>query len=245
MTHSWREKLDEKGLEIVEVNAKMRQIGAPANAGFEEIRRWTKKQNAVLDRYPELEQKRKANLDPKFIPLFLKAHPDIELNKQEMQHLFEKEEMNVLRAEELELMQRIALELEGDQTKRMEAYEALAGMVVLLRHLFAGSLKKQLGTKPRSPSQFFWAIARNLKWVAGILRGSFTEPPGRVNVELASLADAIMEHRKEPLTQIELYEALKAAGAELPDDPEAFRLWLHRARKQGLVKNFDVRPKRE
>jgi hypothetical protein len=45
---------------------------------------------------------------------------------------------------------------------------------------------------------------------------------------------------------MELYEALKAAGAELPEDPEAFRLWLHRARKEGLVRNFHSKhePKR-
>lgn len=69
-----------------------------------------------------------------------------------------------------------------------------------------------------------------------MLPGNVTKPPGRFNVELASLADAILEHQNEPLTQVELYEAVKEAGAELPDDPEAFRLWLHRARKQGAVK---------
>jgi hypothetical protein len=35
------------------------------------------------------------------------------------------------------------------------------------------------------------------------------------------------------LTQVELYAALKAAGAELPRDPEAFWLWLHRAKTRG------------
>jgi hypothetical protein len=40
------------------------------------------------------------------------------------------------------------------------------------------------------------------------------------------------------LTRVELYAALQAARAELPRDPEAFRLWLHRARKQGLVTKF-------
>jgi hypothetical protein len=70
-----------------------------------------------------------------------------------------------------------------------------------------------------------------------MLRGNITEPPGRVNVELANLANAILEHQKEPLTQVELHEALKAAGAKLPENPEAFRLWLHRAKKDGLVKN--------
>ena len=61
------------------------------------------------------------------------------------------------------------------------------------------------------------------------------KPPGRLNVELASLTNAILAYQKKPLTQVELYAALQAAGAELPRDPEAFRLWLHRARKQDLV----------
>jgi hypothetical protein len=74
-----------------------------------------------------------------------------------------------------------------------------------------------------------------------MLRGNVTEPPGRINVELASLADTILEHQRKPLTQVELYNALKAAGAKVPDDPEAFRIWLHRARKQGLVKKLRSR----
>jgi hypothetical protein len=57
----------------------------------------------------------------------------------------------------------------------------------------------------------------------------------RLNIELASLANAILAYQKKPLTQVELYAALQAAGAELPRDPEAFRLRLHRAKKQGLV----------
>lgn len=112
---------------------------------------------------------------------------------------------------------------------------------MLLRRTFSGVLKKQLGTKPAKRFEYFWAIARLLDWTAEVFRGNVTDLPGRVNIELASLTDAILEHQKEPLTQLELYEALKAAGTDLPDDPEAFRLWLHRARKQGLVKNFPSR----
>jgi len=102
--------------------------------------------------------------------------------------------------------------------------------------LFSGGLKKQLGTRAPEPAEFLLAIAQNLEWAAGALRGNVAEPPGRVNIELASLVDTILEHQKEPLTQIELYEALDAACVDLPEDPEAFRLWLHRATKQGLVK---------
>jgi len=79
------------------------------------------------------------------------------------------------------------------------------------------------------------ALAQNLEWIAGGLRGDLGKPPGRLNVELASLTNAILAYQKKPLTQVELYTALQAAGAELPRDPEAFRLWLHRAKKQGLV----------
>jgi hypothetical protein len=104
--------------------------------------------------------------------------------------------------------------------------------------VFSGGLKKQLGTKKPSLFKVITAIARNLEWLGSALRGDLKESPGRVNVGLAGLVDAILEHQKEPLTQVELYEAVKAAGAEVPEDPEAFRLWLHRARKQGLVKRF-------
>jgi hypothetical protein len=104
--------------------------------------------------------------------------------------------------------------------------------------LFSGGFKKQLGTKKPTLFKMFTAVAQNLEWLGTALRGKLKEPPGRVNVELAGLADAILQHQKQPLTQVELYDALKAAGAELPEDPEAFRLWLHRARKDGLVKNF-------
>jgi hypothetical protein len=35
--------------------------------------------------------------------------------------------------------------------------------------------------------------------------------PGRLNVELASLANAILAYQKKPLTQVELYAALQAS----------------------------------
>jgi hypothetical protein len=241
MKQSWKEKLDEKGLKVVELCAKLRQIRPLANTDFTEITRWFREQKKVLSAYPEAEQKRRAKLDPEFIPLLLRAHPEIELNEQELKYLFDHEELNLLRAEELELTQRITMALEADQTKRIEAYEAVAGMVVLLKRLSSGGLTKQLGTKTPSRFQFWWAIAQNLDWAGEMLRGNVTKPPGRFNVETANLADAILEHQREPLTQVELYEALKAAGAELPEDPEAFRLWLHRARKQGIARAGPLR----
>ena len=167
-----------------------------------------------------------------------RAKPEIALQEHQLQFLFEKLELPVALADELELAQRFALALEADQSKRIVAYLTVARVIIHLRQMFSGALEKQLGTKAPNREKLLAAVAQNLQWVADMLRGSIRKPPGKLNVELAGLADKILEHQTKPLTQVELYEALKAAGAELPEDPEAFRLWLHRARKQGLVKKF-------
>jgi hypothetical protein len=241
MKHSWQEKLDERGLKFVEMAAKLKRIRPPATLDMSRWIRWIKEQKDVLSSGPDLEQKRKVKLNPEFVRLLRRANPDLELNDEEMLRLFENVEFPLLRADELELHQRIFLALEADQDMRFEAYGAVASAIVLLRLLFSGGMKKQLGTKRPNFFQRLTAIAQNLEWMGGALRGDLKEPPGRVNVELAGLADEILEHQKDPLTHLELYAALSAAGAELPEDPEAFRLWLHRARKQGLVKNFRSR----
>ena len=167
-----------------------------------------------------------------------RAKPEIALQEHQLRLLFEKFELPVALADELELAQRFALALEADQSKRIVAYLTVARVIIHLRQMFSGALEKQLGTKAPNREKLLAAVAQNLQWVADMLRGSIRKPPGKLNVELAGLADKILEHQTKPLTQVELYEALKAAGAELPEDPEAFRLWLHRARKQGLVKKF-------
>ena len=93
----------------------------------------------------------------------------------------------------------------------------------------------QFGKAVKDDRQFSIAIAQVLEWIGSVLRDRPEAPRGRVNVDLAKSVNAILKHQREKLTQRELYEALKEAGAELPEDPQAFRGWLHRARKSGLV----------
>ena len=240
MKHSWEEKLGQQGLQFVELSAKLRRIRHPSTLEQSEVRRWVKEQKAVLSAYPDLGAKRKVNLDAKFVRAYLQANPDFELNEEEMLRMFEYEEFPVLRAEELEMHQRIFLDLESDQNKRFAVYGAVASGITLLRRLFSGAFKKQLGTKKPTLFKMFTALAQNLEWLGTVLRGKgkLKDPPGRVPVELAGLVDAILKHQKQPLTQIEIYQAVQAAGGEVPEDPEAFRLWLHRATKEGLVKNY-------
>ena len=238
MKHSWEEKLDERGRKVAEASAKLHRIALPATMDPTEWERWIKEQKEVFSSYPDLDAKRKVKLDSEFVRLYRRAKPEIALQEHQLQFLFEKLELPVALADELELAQRFALALEADQSKRIVAYLTVARVIIHLRQMFSGALEKQLGTKAPNREKLLAAVAQNLQWVADMLRGSIRKPPGKLNVELAGLADKILEHQTKRLTQVELYEALKAAGAEVPEDPEAFRLWLHRARKQGLVKKF-------
>jgi hypothetical protein len=43
-----------------------------------------------------------------------------------------------------------------------------------------------------------------------IIVANLGRPPGRLNVELASVANAILAYQKKPLTQVELHAALQA-----------------------------------
>jgi hypothetical protein len=238
MKHSWEEKLDDQGLELIEMARQFSQIQLPAALNKAEMEGWAKKQKEIHSAHPNLELKRKVKLEPQFVRLLLRMHPEIELNEQEMTVLFAHEEFGSLRADELEMHQRIFKFMESDLDRRFEVYAAAASAIVLFRRLFGPLLKRQLRQIMRNPFGLFGLIAQNLEWLASGLRGKIRNSPGRENTELAALIDAVLKHQKEPLTQLELYEALKASGAEVPLDPEAFRLWLHRARKEGLVKNY-------
>ena len=212
---------------FVEASAKARRVKPPASLDFNEIARWLKEQRTVWSAYPELEEKRKAQLTPEFVRLYVRTHPEVELNAEEMQVLFDREEFPVPRAEELEMTQVIALLLEADLNKRMAAYEAVGNAIVWLRRICAGGLTKQLGTAiPNSSSELFAALAPQLEWAANMLRGNITESPGRFNVELAGLDRFHSGDQKEPLTQVELYGAFAAAGAELSTKATGDRLEL-------------------
>jgi hypothetical protein len=235
MSHSWKEKLDEKGLKYVEFSAKLHKIGPLSNLSPAEGERWIKEQRSVYSAYPELDPKRRVNLDPEFVRLLQRTHPEIEASEEETIAVFEKAEFPLFRADELEWHQRIFLAFESSQDRRFKVYGALAFVIVLFREFFSEAWKRCFGAKTPNQFQVLRASAQNFEWFGSALRGDFREPPGRVNVALAGLVNTLMEHQKQPLTQVELYYALKAAGAELPEDPEAFRKWLHRARQDGLV----------
>jgi hypothetical protein len=174
MKHSWDQKLDPRGLQLIEILAKLGRVRQPTGLNAGELRRWLEDEKSVLSSYPELDElseKRKVNLDPRFIELFVKTDPDCELSEKEMQEMFEEEEWPLLRAEQLEIHQRIALMFEADQALRFQAYSAIALAIVFLRKIFSSSLKKQFGTKKVSWFKMASAIAQHLRWFGDIFRG--------------------------------------------------------------------------
>ncbi len=77
--------------------------------------------------------------------------------------MFEREELPMLRADELELQQRIFLYLESDQNTRFKIYGTVASVIILLRTFFSGGLKRQLGTKKPGLFKMFTALAYKRK----------------------------------------------------------------------------------
>src|SRR5271170_5310432 len=150
MKHNWQTKLSAQGLEFVELTAKLQGVKQPTSLSAEEVRRWVNEEKEILSSYPNAEdlgKKRKVDLDPKFVELIVKTDPEWELSEQETQQMFEEEEWPLLRAEHLEMHQRITLMLEADQALRFQAYSAVAYAIVFLRRMVSGTLKKQFGTK--------------------------------------------------------------------------------------------------
>jgi hypothetical protein len=73
-----------------------------------------------------------------------------------------------------------------------------------------------------------------LEHSAKLLRGRWSPPKGRVNVDLIAMVRHIQEGQLEPLTPREMREAVCCAGFAVPDG-EAWRIWLYRTKRAGLL----------
>ena len=221
---------------MVEIAKKLSQVKVPATLDMAELRRWIEEQKEVYVSHTDSEPKRNVKFELEFVRFLLRMDNKFELDPAKMMVLLQREEFPSLRADELEMHQRIFMFLESNRDIRFLLYGFVALGIVMAQRLFGPLVKMQFATGKFNMRNF---LAQNLEWIAASLRGKVKKPPtGRKNIDLAALTDTILEHQKKRLTQPEIYEAVKATGAEVPPDPEAFRLWLHRARTQGLVKNY-------
>ena len=68
-----------------------------------------------------------------------------------------------------------------------------------------------------------------------ICREKVVPPKGKKNIERAELVQFIRSHQRGRLTWSEMADALRHARANVPEDPEALRLWVWKAERKGLL----------
>jgi len=94
---------------------------------------------------------------------------------------------------------------------------------------------EQFGNRPLDEKEALRLIAMSLEIVAKLLRGQWKPKKGRsTDVELLELVNLIQQQSSGKLTPQQIREVLRYAGIAAPDH-ENWRVWLHRARRQGLV----------
>ena len=110
--------------------------------------------------------------------------------------------------------------------------------IVVSKPLFyiAQLLKRmQFGSRLLSRAQKRALAAQCFELCAQICRGKLELPKGRVNLERAELVNFILQFEKDRLTWEELRDAIRHAGGNAPEDPEALRLWVWRGQRERLV----------
>ncbi len=123
-------------------------------------------------------------------------------------------------------------ELEFDAFKHREAWafrRRVRRLIELLRRM-------EFGTEPLDGEKRRAIAARFFGLCEQLCRGQLVPPKGTQNLERADLVNFIWEHERERLSWEELLEALRSTGADVPEDPEALRLWVWRAERGGLVR---------
>ena len=147
-----------------------------------------------------------------------------------------KEGENVLPAgiaETIEVIRVLASFLE-DPEQRTGVYFLIAVLYKIAKGLFLGLRFQEFGVDPLDAEKKRALAAMSLEFFAGLCRGKFDPPKGQLNTELIDLVNLIQDSSNEALTPKELHEAIFVAGLAVGDS-ENFRVWLHRAKKKGLI----------
>ena len=133
----------------------------------------------------------------------------------------------------LEVAQSVALILENPQI-RAYLYFVIGFAYIFFESLIRDLRVQQFGTQPLDLTKVRSLIAMILDFLANLVRGRWEPLKGRHDLELVFIVSLIEQHQKQPLTARELRDAITHAGIAVPD-LESWRMWIHRARKSGLI----------
>jgi hypothetical protein len=241
---AWQEKVDEYCRSYLEVYPEICRLLAqlpesivlPLNVQSLSSTSEVFKQIKEISRQrPELRKTKSIRLKPEFVRM-MEEVPSlkgmVEVGEQEYPAWF---------AKILGPMQQLALFPGLTPEMKMDAYLLLAFYYAALKYLFGTMRRMQYGAEPLDTTKVFTLAGQFFEMLAQACRGRPTQNKGRYNLELIGLVKMIQEHQTEKMSPGEMREALAAAGVSVPEG-ETWRIWLWRARKDGLIASGSAAP---
>jgi hypothetical protein len=184
---------------------------------------------------PELRKTKSIQLKPEFVRM-MEEVPSLKgmfaVGEQEYPAAF---------AEILGTTEKLALFSDLTPEMKMAAYFWLAFYYTALKDLFGALQRMQYGAEPLDETKVLILAGQFFEMLAQACRGRPTQNKGRYNLELIGLVKIIQEHQTEKMSPGEIREALAAAGVSVPDG-DTWRIWLWRARKDGLIASDSAAP---
>jgi hypothetical protein len=229
---TWKEKIEPECLKYLEMHRQASAKAAKPEREFGDVVEWLRCFSANLELFPSPQKTDEpetivVTLDRKFVDLLrsLDAFDDT---------LKEGENAVPLGyARMLEIAQPIALHLE-DARMRAAACCGLGFFCVMIEPVIRDLQLAQFGAEPLDSPKMRSLVALILEFLAKFVRGRWELPKGRTNLELIAIVNVINKHQIVRLTARELRAAVAHAGLFVPTE-ETWRIWLHRAKKNGLV----------
>jgi hypothetical protein len=229
-TKPWQEKVDPYCLKYLEVYGEARRLMAklPEPSDLRSLAKWPKPVREIFERHPELSKTKRICLKPEFVQM-LESVPSFRGMVMVGEHVYPAQMADIL-----EMMQDIVLFPSFTPEVKMGGYFWLALGIVTLKDILGQMWRQQYGAEPLDETKIATLAAQFFEMLAQLCRGRIPQTKGRHNLELVGLVKMIQEHQKEVMTPHDLREALTAGGVAVPEG-ETFRIWLWRARKDGLI----------
>lgn len=229
---TWKEKLDPQCVEYLEAYRVAAKSYNGPERDIRDLTEWLRKSQDNLKPFPSPPI---PDQPPSVITLeqeFVSVLQQLNIS-QDVLH----EGENVLPfpgyAKILEVAQSVALILENPQM-RAYLYFVIGVAYIFFEPLIHDLRVQQFGTQPLDLTKVRSLIAMILDFLANLVRGRWEPLKGRHDLELVFIVSLIEQHHKQQLTARELRDAITHAGIAVPD-LESWRMWIHRARKSGLI----------
>lgn len=229
---TWREKIDPQCVEYLEAYRAATKLYSAPERDIGDMTEWLRQWQDSLEPFPNPPM---PDQPPSVIILerqFISVLQRLNIS-QDVLHEGENTLPFPGYAKILEVAQSVALILENPQI-RAYLYFVIGLAYIFFESLIRNLRVQQFGTQPLDLTKVRSLIAMILDFLANLVRGRWEPLKGRHDLELVFIVSLIEQHKKQQLTARELRDAITHAGIAVPD-LESWRMWIHRARKSGLI----------